>query len=92
VLSKNPFLKPQNSDRVYIVKIVQRGSKVEQRIAYIKELFRQYRKLTRSQIIEILKVHPSTATSELQMLCEEGFIVRKTPTKSSSTFYFDIVS
>jgi DNA-binding NtrC family response regulator len=76
----------------YVVNIIQRGSKVERRINFIKELFIQYKKLTRSQIIEIAKVNPSTATKELQMLCDEGFIVRHTPTKSSSTFYFEIAT
>ena len=75
----------------YVVNIIQRGSKVERRISFIKDLFRQYKRLTRSQIIEIAKVNPSTATKELQMLCDERFIVRHTPTKSTSTYYFEII-
>lgn len=75
----------------YVVNIIQRGSKVERRISFIKDLFKQYKRLTRSQIIEIAKVNPSTATKELQMLCDEKFIVRHTPTKSTSTYYFEII-
>ena len=89
-IDKNSFNVGITSD--YVVNIIQRGSKVERRINFIKELFIQYKKLTRSQIIEIAKVNPSTATKELQLLCDEGFIIRHTPTKSSSTFYFEIAT
>ena len=74
-----------------IINIVQRGSKVERRIALIRELFKKYKILTRSKIVEITHVNPSTATKELQMLCEKGFIKRQTPTSSPSTYYFELV-
>jgi transcriptional regulator with PAS, ATPase and Fis domain len=73
-----------------IVKIIQRKSKAEQRHSFIKDLFKQYKKLKRSQIVEIANISAPTATKELQKLCDEGFIVRYTPTSSPSTFYFEI--
>jgi Fic family protein len=46
--------------------------------------------LQRSQIINITKVNPTTATKDLKTLCKEGFIERKTPTSSPNTYYFEI--
>jgi Fic family protein len=73
------------------MKVIQRGSKTDRRHSFIKELFKQYKTLTRSQVIEITDVSPSTATKELQILCDEGFIVRRTPTTSPRTFYFELI-
>jgi transcriptional regulator with PAS, ATPase and Fis domain len=88
-LPKNNFEKSVTSE--CIANIIHRGSKADRRIAYIKELFLQYRTLKRNQIVEITKVNPTTATNDLQKLCDEGFIVRHTPTSSPSSFYFEIV-
>lgn len=79
------------NDRVVndrILKIVQKTSTVDQRQEFLKELFKQYKKLTRSQIMEIAEISPVTATKDLQKLCEMGFIERKTPTKSVKSHYF----
>ena len=78
-------------DHDQILKIVQRGSKTEMRLKAFKELFQVYKKLTRSQLIEITSVSPGTATKELQCLCNTGFIVKQTPTKSSKSHYFILV-
>ena len=74
-----------------ILKIVQKTSTLDQRHEFLKELFQQYKKLTRSQIMEITGTSPVTATKDLQMLCESGFIKRKTPTKSVKSHYFALV-
>ena len=74
-----------------ILKIVQRGSKVEQRHEFIKSLFLKYKKLTRSQIMEIAKISPVTATKDMETLCQSGFIERRTPTKSVKSHFFVLV-
>lgn len=70
--------------------IHQSGLKPEQRILYLKELFQKYKILTRSQIMKITKVNPIAATKELQLLCDEGFIIRRTPSKSPRSVYFEL--
>lgn len=84
-------VEPQDADEDKILSIVQRGTKVDQRHEFIKGLFRKYKKLTRSQIMEIAKISPVTATKDMEMLCQSGFIERKTPTKSVKSHYFVLV-
>ena len=74
-----------------ILKIIQNGFPVERRHALLKEVFAKYKKLTKSQVIEISKVGHTTAGKDLQLLIAEGFIVRRSPTKSSRTDYFELV-
>jgi transcriptional regulator with PAS, ATPase and Fis domain len=74
-----------------ITKIIQRGSKVIQRHEFIFNLFRKYKKLTRSQIMEVANVSPMTATNDLKTLCEAGIIEQKTPTKSVRSHYYILV-
>jgi transcriptional regulator with PAS, ATPase and Fis domain len=69
--------------------IIENGFRVERRIEFLKDLFRKHKKLTRKQIVEITKVGQSTATKDLQKLCEVGYLIRKSPTKSPSTDYFE---
>lgn len=70
--------------------IHQSGLNPEQRILYLKELFQKYKILTRNQIMKITKVNPIAATKELQQLCNEGFIIRKCPSKSPRSVYFEL--
>lgn len=72
-----------------ILKVIQKGFPIERRQTLLKELFQKYKKLTRSQVMEITNVGPSTATKDLAVLLEEGFIVRRSPTKSPRTDYFE---
>lgn len=74
-----------------ISKIIQRGSKANQRHEFISNLFRKYKKLTRSQIMEIASVSPMTASNDLKALCEAGLIEQKTPTKSVRSHYYILV-
>jgi len=75
-----------------VLKIINSGFRVDKRIELLKELFREHKKLTRSQLMKITNVGPTTATKDLQTLVNAGFIVRRSPTKSSSTDYFEFVS
>lgn len=78
------------SEEERIQKIIEKGFKIENRLLFLKDLFLKYKKLSRSQVREILKVNPITADSALKMLCEEGFIIKKTPTKSTKSHYYEI--
>jgi transcriptional regulator with PAS, ATPase and Fis domain len=73
------------------LRIIQGGFQMERRQTLLKELFEKYKKLTRKQVAEISKVGTNTATKDLQSLCDSGFIVRRTPTKSTRTDYFEIL-
>jgi transcriptional regulator with PAS, ATPase and Fis domain len=79
---------PKDEDLLQIMK--GKGFVVENRHAYIKELFLKHKKLTRNQIMAVTKVSPSTATKDLQILCDAGFIIKKSPTKSPRTDYFEL--
>lgn len=71
-------------------KIIQSGFRMERRHALLKELFKKHRKLTRNQIMKIANIGPTTATKDLQLLISQNFIVRRTPTQSTSTHYFEL--
>ena len=71
--------------------IFQKGLNTEQRTQYLKQLFLKYKILTRGQVTEIAKINPVTANKDLQKLCEEGFIIKRTPTKSYRSNYYEIM-
>lgn len=78
-------------DHEQILKIVQRSTKAEIRHKVIKELFQTYKKLTRSQIVEITGMNPGSASKELQAFCNSGLIKKVTPTKSVKSHFFVLV-
>ena len=75
-----------------ILKIINKPSRIEQRYEFLKELFQQYKKLTRLQIIEIASISPVTASKDLEYLCKTGFIKKVMPTKSVKSHYFILVA
>jgi transcriptional regulator with PAS, ATPase and Fis domain len=79
-----------SSEEERIQGIVSNGFKIESRQQFLKTLFIKYKKLSRSQVKEILKVNPITAANDLQALSDEGFIIKKTPTKSTKSHYFEL--
>jgi transcriptional regulator with PAS, ATPase and Fis domain len=80
-----------SSEDALVLKVVQNGFPIEQRHTRLKELFLKYKKFTRSQIMEIFKIGATTASKDLQFLIDSGFIVRKSPTKSTRTDYFELI-
>lgn len=74
-----------------VFSIVQRGSKVDQRLDLLHDIFIKFKKLTRMQVIAILAVSPVTATKDLEALCGAGIIKKIKPTKSVKSFYFTLV-
>ena len=87
--SKNVEINPLDPETQTILEC---GFRVENRQNKIKKLFQQYKKLTRNQIIKLTNVGPSTATKDLKTLMDLGLIVRRSPTKSSSTDFFEWIS
>lgn len=71
--------------------ILRNGLSFERRIELIKEMFKKYRKMTRNQIMEVSNISSTTATKCLKSLVNSGFIIRRTPTKSTRTDYFEFV-
>ncbi len=66
------------------------GRSVLRRTDRIKELFKEHRQLTRSELMHLLGSAPNTATKYLKTLCDEGFIRRVEPTASTRTHYFEV--
>ena len=67
---------------------LRQGTSHIRRLDKVRELFAEHRKLTRGEIILILGVSPNTATKDLQVLCDEGFIERVEPSVSTRSHYF----
>jgi DNA-binding NtrC family response regulator len=71
---------------------LQAGNSTLRRLDRLKALFEQHRRLTRSEIVQILGVAPNTATKYLKTLCNEDFIRRVEPSASTRTHYFERLS
>jgi DNA-binding NtrC family response regulator len=56
----------------------------------LRGLFREHRKLRRTEIMRLLGVSPATATRDLKRLLECGFIEKVRPTPSPRSHYFRI--
>ncbi|MCE9615015.1 MAG: sigma 54-interacting transcriptional regulator [Lentisphaerae bacterium] len=69
--------------------MVKKGRSPLRRLDRLRALFTRYGKLTRKEAIEILGVSPNTATRDLQILCDEGFIRCVEPSQSSRSRYFE---
>ncbi|PCJ57390.1 MAG: hypothetical protein COA79_16105 [Planctomycetota bacterium] len=54
----------------------------------IMNLFKEHKVLTRAMIIRFINCAPNTATHDLKLLMEEGFIKKVSPTKSPRSSYF----
>lgn len=78
-------------DHDKILNIVERGTKADTRIKMIQKLFQDYKKITRSQIVEITDINPGLVSKELQNLCKNGYIKRIAPTKSVKSHYFILI-
>jgi DNA-binding NtrC family response regulator len=83
-------LEGKEEEELRVKKIIEKGFKIESRAQYLKEIFTKYKKLSRSQVVEILKVSPLTAANTLQALCEENLIVKRMPSKSTKSHYYEL--
>lgn len=64
------------------------GNSQIRRLDRLRALFSQHGKLTRNEIIRLLDISPNTATKDTQALCDEGFVERVEPSKSTRSHYF----
>jgi transcriptional regulator with PAS, ATPase and Fis domain len=76
----------QMHQRIMKVKL----SSNEKRQQQITLLFQQYKQLNRIQIAEALEVSLLTITRDLKRLCADGIIVKRMPTLSPKTHFFEI--
>lgn len=72
--------------------LLKNGQTSLRRIDRLRKIFSEHKKLTRSEIIQILAISPNTATKYLRELCKEGFINRIEPTASTRSHYFVLAS
>jgi len=70
--------------------IMQSGFRYEQRHDLVLSIFKKYKKVTRKQLIEITKVCPATISNDLKVLMQAGKIVRRTPTNSPRSHFFEL--
>jgi len=71
-----------------VKRIIRSGTSPVRRLDRLRDLFREYKKLTRGEIIEIMGVSPNTATKYLEELISEGLIDRVEPSASTRSHYF----
>lgn len=84
----------ENKDDVVITDLVNDGepawigsSKIR-RLATMRRLFVKYRIMTRAEIARALNISKNTATHDLKVLCQEGFIKKVQPSASPRSIYF----
>jgi len=82
-----PSLQAQNT--ADIAQFLQHGNSVLRRLERLRSLFETHRRLTRSEIVQVLKISPNTATNYLKTLCDEGFVRRVEPSASARSHYFE---
>ena len=87
IAKQNPESSPVDDAEL---RVIQKGFPISRRHAKLEELFKKYHKLTRSQIMEITHMGATTATHDLKKLLNSGFIVRRSPTNSTRTDYFEL--
>ncbi len=85
-LTGEPPGEPVHPERVE--EILRGTSKPLRRQDYLRKIFLQHKKLTRSQAAKILNVCVQTAARDLNTLCQEGFIQKVRPTASPRSNYF----
>lgn len=64
------------------------GNSKIRRLATMRRLFVKYRIMTRAEIARALNISKNTATHDLKVLCQEGFIKKVQPSASPRSIYF----
>ena len=72
--------------------ILKQGNSPMRRQERLRAIFDEHQKLTRSEVISLLQVSPNTATKDLKILCDDGYIERIEPSASSRSFYFQKIT
>lgn len=79
----------RNRPDTSIAIILNKSNHSIRRLSRYKDLFKTHKVFTQKELIEITKASPKTVASDLDKLCEEGFIIRKMPTPSPRTHFFE---
>ncbi|MCW8129142.1 MAG: sigma-54-dependent Fis family transcriptional regulator [Planctomycetota bacterium] len=74
-----------------VEQVIEQGVHRLRRLERIRNLFREHKILTRSELIRLLGISPNTATSDLQTLRDEAFLERVEPSASPRTHYFRLL-
>ena len=88
-LTNNNSISEKNSPSENISLFIKQ-TYAEQRQQKVLSLFQHYKKITRYQIVKTLEVSGPTITKDLQVLCAKGLIVKRMPTLSPQSHYFEI--
>ncbi|HYF50700.1 MAG TPA: sigma-54 dependent transcriptional regulator [Planctomycetota bacterium] len=70
--------------------LVEPGRSRLRRLQKIRQLFSAHSALTRAELVRALGASNNTLTSDLKILCEEGFIRRIEPSASPRSVYFQL--
>ncbi len=73
-----------------VARLLAQGRSPLRRRERLRQLFRNHRRLTRVEVVELLNVSKGTATRDLAALIDEGLVRRVTPTASPRTHYFEL--
>ncbi len=84
----HPAEKSESADKNQITTMLKNGKPKIRRLDNLKSLFKEYHKLTRSEIVRIMGFSPNTVTKDLKELTNEGFIKRVEPSRSTRSHYF----
>lgn len=79
--------KSNSGNDLILVNKLSHADKREQKIIH---LFQKYKKITRDQIVKTLEVSGPTITKDLQRLCTKGVIIKRMPTLSPQSHYFEL--
>jgi transcriptional regulator with PAS, ATPase and Fis domain len=79
---------PDEDERV--AKVLSGGPSRLRRLGRLRSLFLRHPTMTRGEIQSILGIPLNTLSRDLKALCEEGFIIRKEPSASPRSFYFEL--
>jgi DNA-binding NtrC family response regulator len=92
VPAQPPTTPPMVTPVEHIDAFLKNGSSLLRRMDRLRALFATHRKLTRSEIVQIMAISPNTATKYLKDLCDEKFIRRVTPSASTRSHYFELMN
>jgi two-component system, NtrC family, response regulator AtoC len=73
-----------------VAEILRTGNSSIRRRERLRELFREHRVLTRSEVVKVMGMAPATATRDLRALCAEGLVEKVEPSRSPRTHYFQL--
>lgn len=83
-----PQKTPLKSNGYSVENVLNNSKNSIRRLDRLKDLFREHKKFTRKELIEITKFAPKTIARDLEQLCKEGVVERVMPNATARTHYF----